>query len=168
MAMELAAELNLLDPGSTRLYRDSFNDLVLEIAGGEPVVGIRVVRCFPLTAGDRFIALRDRDNSEVGIVEDLAALDDESSAVLAAELERAYFRPEITAVHAISEQYHVPAWQVDTNRGPRRFEIRSSRRDIRVMPHCRILIRDADGNQYEIPDYRRLDQASRVLVENQV
>ena len=80
MAMDLAAELNLLDPGSTRLYRDPFNDLVLEIAGGEPVVGIRVVRCFPLTAGDRFIALRDRDNSEVGIVEDLAALDDESSS----------------------------------------------------------------------------------------
>ena len=98
----------------------------------------------------------------------LNALDAESGGVLAAELERTYFRPEITAVHAITEQYHVPTWQVDTDRGPRRFEIRSSRRDIRIMPHCRILIRDADGNHYEIPDYRRLDQASRALVENQV
>ena len=168
MAMELAAELNLLNPDSTRLYRDQFSDLVLEIKSGEPVAGIRVVRCFPLTAGDCFIALRDRDNRELGIVEDLAALDAESGRALAAELERAYFRPEITAVHAITEQYHVPTWQVDTARGPRRFEIRSSRRDVRVMPPCRILIRDADGNQYEIPDYRRLDQASRALVENQV
>ena len=168
MAMELAAELNLLNPDSTRLYRDQFSDLVLEIKSGEPVAGIRVVRCFPLTAGDCFIALRDRDNRELGIVEDLAALDAKSGRALAAELERAYFRPEITAVHAITEQYHVPTWQVDTDRGPRRFEIRSSRRDIRIMPHCRILIRDADGNHYEIPDYRRLDQASRALVENQV
>ena len=164
----LADELNLLDAAKTRLYRDEFSDLVVEITGQDPARGIRVVRCFPLTAGDRFIALHTRKGRELGIIADLAELDAQSQAALAAELKHTYFRPQITAVHAITELYHVPSWRVDTDRGPRRFEIRSSRRDIRILPQCRVLIRDADGNQYEIPDYRRLDPASRALVENQV
>ena len=164
----LTDELDLLDPGQTRLYADEFDDLVLEIEGHKPQRGVRVVRCFPISAGDRFIALRTPKGEELGIVEDLAALDRESRNALENELARIYFRPEITAVHAITEQYHIPRWQVDTDRGPRTFELRSSRRDIRVLARGRVLIRDADGNHYEIPDYRRLDLASRALVENQV
>ena len=61
----------------------------------------------------------------------------------------------------------MPRWQVETDRGPRTFEIRSSRRDMRVLSAGRILIRDADGNLYEVPDYRQLDPQSRALVETQ-
>ena len=38
MAMELAAELNLLDPGSTRLYRDPFNDTIPDTSDVDPVL----------------------------------------------------------------------------------------------------------------------------------
>ena len=164
----LTDELNLLDPTTARLYHDEFDDLVLEIAGRDPEHGILVVRCFPISAGDRFIALCTRKEKEVGIVEDLAALDPDSRKALADALARAYFRPQITAVYAITEEHHIPRWQVDTDRGPRTFEIRSSRRDIRVLSQGRVLIRDADGNQYEIPNYRCLDVDSRALVEDQV
>ena len=164
----LTDELNLLDAKALRLYRDEFDDLVLEVADREAERGILVVRCFPISAGDRFIALRTREEEELGIVEDLAALDPDSRDALADALARTYFRPQITAVYAITEEHHIPRWQVDTDRGPRTFEIRSSRRDIRVLPQGRVLIRDADGNQYEIRNYRRLDPASRALVDNQV
>ena len=53
----LADELNLLIPSDIRLYRDEFSDLVLEVAGRESKHGIRVVRCFPISAGDHFIGL---------------------------------------------------------------------------------------------------------------
>ena len=84
-----------------------------------------------------------------------------------AELERSYFTAAIVRVEAIEVEYHVPTWTVATNRGPRRFELRSSRRDLRVLG-WRVLIRDADGNRYEIPDLRRLDEASRALVDQHV
>ena len=164
----LTDELNLLIPTDIRLYRDEFSDLVLEVAGREPERGIRVVRCFPISAGDHFIGLHSDKDVELGIGEDPKELDPTSRKSLTEELEHTYFRPQITAVDAITEQYHIPRWQVQTNRGPRNFEIRSSRRDIRVLSQGRILIRDADGNQYEIPDYRRLDPTSRALVENQI
>ncbi len=164
----LTDELNLLDPTTARLYHDEFDDLVLEVAGRDPKRGILVVRCFPISAGDRFIALCTPNKKELGIVENLAALDPDSRKTLADALARAYFRPQITAVYTITEEHHIPRWQVYTDRGPRTFDIRSSRRDIRVLSQGRVLIRDADGNQYEIPNYRRLDVDSRALVEDQV
>jgi hypothetical protein len=57
---------------------------------------------------------------------------------------------------------------VETDRGRRVFELHSSRRDIRVLPGGRVLVRDADGNLYEIPDVRRLDVASHAFVEDYI
>lgn len=88
--------------------------------------------------------------------------------MLAAELERNYFTPRIVQVNAIEVNYHVPKWDVQTDRGPRIFEIRSTRRDILILSGGRILIRDADGNRYEIPDYHRLDPVSQALIETQI
>jgi hypothetical protein len=163
----LKQELNLLDPKRLRLYLDPFEDLTLELEGllHKPVT---VVRAFPVTAGDRFIILKDREGEEIGIIRDASDLDPKSRAALTAELERVYFTPRITCVNDIEEQFHVPKWDVETDRGPRVFEIRSSRRDVRILSGGRILIRDADGNQYEIPDYRKLDPVSRALIEGQI
>ena len=95
-------------------------------------------------------------------------LDSQSCAALKVELDRTYFPCRITQVHDISVRYHVPTWDVQTDRGRRVFEIRSSRRDLHVLPGGRILINDADGNRYEIPDYRRLERISRAFVEGQI
>ena len=161
-------EVVLFDPHKTHLHIDEFADLVLREEGKDPVHGVRPTRCFPISSGDRYIALNTHEGKELGLVREVDELDADSQKALRSELSRAYFRPQIQRVHAITEQYHVPRWQVETDRGPRTFEIRSSRRDMRVLSAGRILIRDADGNLYEVPDYRQLDPQSRALVETQV
>jgi hypothetical protein len=162
------AEVDLIDPQHIRLYLDEFADLVLEIEGKEVERGVCLTRCFPISAGERFIALRTHRGEELGIVRDVTELDAQSQQALRAELERSYFRPQITRVHAITERFHVPRWEVETDRGPRVFEIRSTRRDLRVLGGGRVLIRDADGNLYEIPDHRRLDPQSHAIVEEHI
>jgi hypothetical protein len=163
---ELQDELNLLDPKGVQLYLDEFEDLVLEYKGERQTV--RAVRAFPFTAETEFIVLRNEEGDEVGAVRKLSALDPASRAVLSAEMDKAYFRPEILQVYEIEENFHIPKFDVETDRGPRVFEIRSQRRDIRVMGNGRVLIRDADGNLYEIPDYRRMDPVSQALVESYI
>ncbi len=64
----------------------------------------------------------------------------------AEELEWTYFAATITAVHSIERGYF-PRWDVDTDRGRRVFELRSSRADIRVLSNGRVFLRDADGNR---------------------
>ena len=164
----LERELNIFDPARIRLYRDDFEDLVLEQGEGDVHRGVQVLRGFPLSAENRFISVRDGEENELGIIRDMAELDAENRRVLEEELKRVYFIPHITHVNQLEERFHIPRWDVETDRGPRVFEIRSGRNDVRVLGKGRILIRDADGNQYEIPDYRRLDPASRNLIESQI
>ncbi len=164
----LREELTVLDRATVRLFRDQFDDLNLDLNGGEIHARVRLVRTFPISEAARFLIIKNREGAELGIIRDVAELDAASRKVLEEELEMNYFTAEITHVKRIAGRFHVPEWDVMTDRGPRVFEIRSSKRDIRQLGGGRVLIIDADGNRYEIPDYRKLDPVSRALIETQV
>ena len=161
----LAAEVTYLDPDKARFFVDAFEDLNLELAGDQTYSRVRVKRAFPLTRDDCFIVVQDRKGKEIGSLARLDALDRDSRQAVEDELERAYFTPRIQRIAKVTVANRVPRWEVETDRGPRAFEIYSSRRDVRLLGAGRILVQDADGNRYEIPDYRRLDPASQALVE---
>ena len=163
---DLAAEVTYLDPDKARFFVDAFEDLNLELAGDRTYNGVRIKRAFPLTCDDCFIVVQDSDGKEIGSLARLDALDRASRQVVKDELERAYFTPRIQRIAKVTTAYRVPRWEVETDRGPRAFEIYSSRRDVRLLGGGRVLVQDADGNRYEIPDYRRLEPASRALVED--
>jgi len=163
----LTSELTILDPREVRLSIDAFEDLMLEL-DGEPARRVQAGRCYPITEPTRWIALRDHQGEEIGLIVDADQLDDASREALRTELERTYVLPKIEHIHDILDHHSVPAWEVETDRGPRTVEIRSSRRDIRLLPDGQVLIRDADGNYFEIPDRNQLDPASRALLESQI
>ena len=164
----LAAEVTYLDPDKARFFIDAFEDLNLELAGDQTYSRVRVKRAFPLTCDDCFIVVQDRDGKEIGSLARLDALDRDSRQAVEDELERAYFTPRIQRIAKVTVANRVPRWEVETDRGPRAFEIYSSRRDVRLLDDGRILVQDADGNRYEIPDYRLLEPASRALVEEMI
>jgi hypothetical protein len=163
---DLTKELNAIDPKQVRLSFDVFEDLTFEM-DGKVLDRVTVSRAFPISSRWHFVLLRDSEGEEIGILKDPQELDPESLEALRQELEHGYFTPKITAVHSIEEEFHVPRWDVETNRGPRVFDLRSAR-DMRDMGKGRLLIRDADGNRYEIPDYRQLDSVSQSIVESRL
>ena len=165
---KLAAEVAYLDPDKARFFVDAFEDLNLELAGDQTYSRVRVKRAFPLTCDDCFIIVQDCEGKEIGSLARLDALDRDSRQAVEDELERAYFTPRIQRIAKVTVANRVPRWEVETDRGPRAFEIYSSRRDVRLLDDGRILVQDADGNRYEIPDYRRLEPASRALVEEMI
>lgn len=55
-----------------------------------------------------------------------------------------------------------------TDRGDRIFDVQSRNTDIHLLDGGRILIRDADNNRYEIPDYRKLSKKSYNLLEGEI
>lgn len=165
---KLAAEVAYLAPHKARFFVDAFEDLNLELAGDQTYARVRVKRAFPLTCDDSFIAVQDCEGKELGLLARLDALDGASRQAVEDELERAYFTPLIQRIAKVTVANRVPRWEVETDRGPRAFEIYSGHRDVRDMGGGRVLVQDADGNRYEIPDYRRLEPASRALVEEMV
>ena len=164
----LAAEVAYLDPDKARFFVDAFEDLNLELTGDQTYPRVRVKRAFPLSCDDCFIVVQDREGQEIGSLARLDSLDRASRQAVEEELERAYFSPHIQRIVNVTVANRVPRWEVETDRGPRAFEIYSSRRDIRHLGGGRVLVQDADGNRYEIPDYRLLEPASRALVEEMI
>jgi len=160
---QLTDELSFL-PQDSRFYINAFNDLSLDYAD-QIVENIQVERAFPLNAPNQFIVVKDSEGEEIGILEHIKHLDSDSQETLLQALEQTYFLPQITKIYSVESNFHIPKWSVETDRGPREFEIPSSRRDVRVVGDGRVLLRDADGNRYEILNYRKLDPDSLALVE---
>ncbi|HJP32628.1 MAG: DUF1854 domain-containing protein [Candidatus Latescibacteria bacterium] len=165
---DLMDELSVLDPGTARLWVDGYDELWLQIGEAEARGPLGVQRAFPLTMADEFVSLKDGDGDEIAVIRRLGELDPDSRAAVESHLSWSYFASTIVSVYSIEVQYHIPHWDVETDRGRRVFELLSSRRDVRALPGGGALIRDADGNLYEIPNVSRLDAASRAIVEDYV
>lgn len=168
---QVESELNILDPKKVRLYKDEFNRLKLKIEGDREYPEVRVVMGFPLTDPEHFVSLFEvkdgKKDKEIGIIEDVGKLDHESKKVLRAELKKEYFMPKITKINSMSEFHGIMKFDVETDKGRRVFETRY-KEDIRRLSGGHIVIRDADGNRYEIPDHRKLDQRSRNLIDTEI
>jgi hypothetical protein len=146
-----------------RITRNSLGELVLERDGEEPQA-VKPVRALPITAPEDWIGLLDEKGKTVHMVRALTDLDPDSREVLSQELERLYFLPKIRRIRQVTEEYGVLRIVVDTDKGARTFEVRT-REHIRFLPDGRILLRDLDGNRYEIPRIGDLDLFSQTLAE---
>ncbi len=162
---DLLKELDLLEPTATKLFHDRFSDLYLQRDGCVAVGPLTLVRAFPFSDIDGFLILKDAQERQVGMLRRVQDLDQDSRAVIEDELQWTYFAATITAVHSVEDHHVAPRWRVETNRGPRTFDLRSSPDNIRILPSGRVFLRDADGNRYQIPHIGDLDRVSRSALE---
>jgi len=164
-------ELNTLDPKKVRIYKDQFNSLKLKMEDGQEYPEIDAVMEFPLTNPDHFISIievkKGKRDKEIGIIEDIKKLDSKSRKVLKSELKRTYFMPQVTKINRLKEFHGLMKFDVETGKGQRTFETKY-KEDIRKFSSGRVIIKDADGNRYEIRDYRKLDPRSINLIDSEI
>jgi hypothetical protein len=146
------------------LRREGETDVTV-VVDGEPRLLGGVAGAFPLTRPNKMIALRDEEGDEIAILADARQLDDESRQVLREALDRAYFMPRIIDIYAIDEDMNIVHWDVATNRGERLFQVRGIRRNVRRIGERRFIIKDVDGNRYEIRDWMMLPPNAQKLIE---
>ncbi len=161
---DLKATLKLVKPKQVKFWHDEQGRFCARIEGGGEFVNVKPIRNFPIQARDRLISLLDEKGNEIAILTTVHGLDLQSREALEEELEKRYFVPVIQAIHHIEGRFGITRWFVTTNKGERVFDVRE-RSDVRYYPGRRVVIRDADGNLYEIPDYAQLDLHSRALLE---
>jgi hypothetical protein len=160
----LMRTLQVLEPDCVELEQDLADGLTLRYPEIGERKGVSVEPCFPVTNLERFIVFRDSGGEEIGVLENLSQLEPKQADILRYELAKQHFIPVITAINAVYREFQIPIWEVQTDRGPRRLELKSTH-DAHRMHGGRIYVRDSEGNGYVIPDYRELDPASRELVE---
>lgn len=119
---------------------------------------VSVYRAFPFSDPDKYISIREPDEKakEIGMVEDLHALDKDTAAMLTEQMNIRYFTPVITRILDIKDEYGYAYFDVLTDRGACRFTIHMNGGSVVRLTDTRLLISDLDGNRFEIPDTRKL------------
>lgn len=149
-----------VDRDQVRLRRPApGKNIELTVNGRRHEIG-RIANPFPLSSGLDTVVFFDTNGEEIGAMKQARELDEGSRSLLREELEKAYFMPRIEAVVDTEEKLGVETWTVETDKGRRVFEVRDPRRNVRSMGQHRVIIKDVDGNRYEIPNWRTLDRAS--------
>ena len=132
---------------------------------GEECVGVfKTQRAFPFEKEEEFLVLLSEEGKELGFIRKLSDRTAEEFAILQNDLARRYFMPRFKKIHKVKEQFAFSYWKVDTESGPLEFSVRDTYKSL-IHLGTRIIVTDADGNRYDIPDYRTLDKASRKQID---
>ncbi len=122
-------------------------------------------RLFPKSGSDKYIALLNSEGEQVAVIRDIENLLPESKQVLEDALREYYLIPRITKFIKMTDKFRIWMWTAETDHGTLTFEIRNHIHTVKPLYDGRVLIRDANDNRYEIPDYRKLDAKSRRMIE---
>jgi hypothetical protein len=146
------------------LGRDAWGQLILIDAEGKRHLNVQPVPMFPISDPGQWVSIVGGDGHEIVCLENLEQIAPEVRTVLADELALREFVPVIERIVWVSGNSEPCEGQVETDRGPTQFVLTSEEDVRRLGPH-QILIVDANGIRYQIPDLRKVDAKSRRIVE---
>ena len=155
-----------LDPAVVRFERAEGRLRMREGEGEWREVG--VVRLFPLSDPQRWLAVLDAEQADIGVLCDLDGLGPQQRELIEDELRRRYLTPVVKAITAVRHRGDVTEWSVETDRGPTTIVIRNVREKVKEPLPGHLMIEDAQDNRFEIPDTSALDPASRKLLDLEI
>src|SRR5262249_9784833 len=141
------------------LERDQWGQLVFIGADGKRLEKVGPTALFPISEPERWVLIRSADWDEMGCVGDSGKLPTDVWQLLKEELAQREFVPVIERIVRVSGNSEPCEWQVETDRGPTRFVLKSEE-DVRRIGEQQILILDAHGTRYHIPDLSAVDAKS--------
>ena len=147
-----------------QLQRDAFDRLVLTDADGRKLVGVEPVRAFPISSPEEWLSILSAEGGEVLSIREIDELSPEVRKILEEELSRREFVPVIERIASVTDDVDPSEWRVVTDRGEATFLL-DSEADVRRLETYKALLIDTHGIRYLIPDTRKLDYASRRILD---
>jgi hypothetical protein len=126
----------------------------------------RLLRARPLTDPDRYISIRGAlpDGREFGLLRNWKRLDLASRSLVEEALAQRYLHARVRRIVSLRDFGGLQLCLLDTDRGMREVTFRDVRDNVIYLGASRVLISDAEGNRYDIPDTTALDRRSRALL----
>ena len=156
MKKEPESMTRYLDSSKPVLSRSDSGHLVLTLDGGEEITGVDVYRAFPLSHAERYIAFREKDGNEIGILRSLDSIEEETKNLIRTELGIRYFTPRIKRIISIKPTHFYSTFHVETDAGDCRFTVQVGKNKILKISDESLLIFDVDGNRFELLNYTKL------------
>lgn len=157
------SKIRVLEPSQVKVIRKEGGALELRY-GEEVYYPIRVKHAFPFTNPNSYIIILNEEGKQIGMVEDINSLDEESRKNILEDLDAVFFIPQIQRIIGVKERFGSSRWIVETDRGIKEFATRSLSESVQELENGHIIIVDADGLQYEIRDINSLPPKSRAIL----
>jgi hypothetical protein len=160
--------MNLLEASQLRFEQAKGGALSLMISGRDSFVSVECVPLFPLSDPGRFVSVCERTGAalrEIGIIDNLAALDPLQKELVEADIRFRYFVPEITDILKISSKRGIDTWEVMTDRGKKTFMIQDRNENVSITDGGTVFAVGVDSCRYKIQNYRSLPGKARAQLE---
>jgi Domain of unknown function (DUF1854). len=128
---------------------------------------VRVIRLFPFTDANKYISIREYTSGgkEIGIIEDLDEMTQETRDILNHQLSLSYFTPVIQKIYSIKDEYGYAYFHVLTDKGECKFSINMGSNAVSKLSDTRLIIQDVDENRFEIRDVEALSQKEKRMLD---
>lgn len=149
------------------VFERTGNGFLRLTVGEENYDRVQVVRMFPLSYEEELLSIRtvEERSKEIGIIEKMSDVSEETQAMLREQLRLGYFTPKITKVHNIKDEYGYAYFDVETDKGHCLFTIQMGSNAVVHLSDTRVLIMDIDENRFEIPDIDQLTNNERKKLD---
>ena len=160
---ESGADIDDRSASEISLRHDAFGRLVIRLPDGSDVAGVVPVRCFPFAAPGEWVAFCDDGGRVIHNLPRIDMLSPAQRELLDRELAEREFVPVIERILGAGPDGMPAEWLVRTDRGDTRISL-PSEDNIRALGAHGVLVTDAHGIRFLIPDRRKLDARSRRVI----
>ncbi len=126
---------------------------------------VRLRRAFPFSLADEYISVQDPDGFEIGLVEKLADFPEHEQKLVADELARVYYCPEIERIISMRERMGYTYLKVVIDGKVRELTLKDPYKCMVKINGDRMLIFDNDQNRCMIRSLAALDKKSRKKID---
>lgn len=156
--------LEFLNPEKCNFSFNKNNFLTMSF-DGKPKGRVKLIRTYPYSLTSEYICVHDLEDNEIGIIKNLNELDASSESACEKELEGRYYCPTITTVKSIKERMGHFYFETIIDGKEKKFTVRDITRNLRHASENTLLIFDMDGNRYVIPEFERIEEKSKRILE---
>jgi hypothetical protein len=158
-------QIRFLTPENCRIHLGNLGALHVTVKGEGIYGGIYTAYAFPVAYPSKYISIVQTDedqDTEVGVIRDLAEFPESDAALVRQALNRRYFIHNITRLKSIEMQYNMLFLEVCTDKGDLSFFMRWAQdRAVDFGQNGKVLI-DVDDNRYLIPDLDAMPPRERI------
>lgn len=155
----------ILTKDNCKITKTDLYLIKLEMTDGTVYDELEPRRLFPHTDLDHYITIIDENENEIAFIRDINDVDKVSREAILSCFDGFYMIPKINQVVGVQDKFGSLKLSVMTERGYVEFRIRNRHSDIKMLRGTRrVLIRDANDNRYEIPNFDDLDKRSQKML----
>lgn len=162
-------KLNIINCSEISFKRED-SGFITVCYDGKTYYRVNLTRLIPFVSKNEYISLTyendEKEFREIGVIRDIAQLDEENRNLVVEFLEYKYYMPEITKIYSIKDNMRGFIFvDVETTSGRKTLCIRDWYTNFRMLTKKMLYVVDADGNKYFTEDVTKLDKKSLANVE---